>query len=134
VITQFDNEEHYDQMVLLKDIEFYSTCEHHFLPFFGKVHIAYIPKDKVLGISKLSRIVDCFARRLQVQERLTMQIANFIQDELNPLGVGVIIKAQHLCMIARGVKQHEAMMVTSALKGEFKDNAITRNEFLSILK
>lgn len=134
VITVFDNEEHYDEMVTLAGVEMYSTCEHHLLPFFGKVTISYIPSGKVIGISKLSRIVDIFSRRLQIQERLTMQIANFIEDALSPVGVGVMIKAQHLCMIARGVKQSEAFMVTTALKGIMKEDSKARSEFLNMCK
>ncbi len=131
VVTVFDNTEHYDEMITLKDIEMFSTCEHHFLPFFGKVQVSYIPTDKVLGASKFARIVDIFSRRLQIQERLTMQIADFVQEVLNPIGVGVMIRAQHLCMMARGVKQGDAFMETTALKGIMKEDPKARAEFLN---
>ena len=132
--TRFDNEEKYNQMVLLKNIDFYSMCEHHMLPFFGKVHIGYLPKDKVVGISKLSRLVDCFSRRLQIQERMTQQIANAIQQELDPMGVAVICEAQHLCMVMRGVKKMNAYMTTSALKGVYEDDTSARQEFLMLVQ
>jgi GTP cyclohydrolase I len=124
----------YDQMVVVKDIELYSLCEHHLLPFFGKCHVAYIPSKKVVGLSKIARLVNMYARRLQIQERLTSQIARAIQERLSPEGVGVIIEARHLCMVMRGVeKQHSAAM-TSAMLGAFRENKQTRDEFLSLIK
>ncbi len=123
----------YDEMVVVKDIEFYSLCEHHMLPFFGKVHVAYLPRKKVLGLSKIPRIVDMFAHRLQVQERMTQQIAEFIQESINPLGVGVIIEGQHLCMMMRGIKKEQAKMTTSAMLGGFRSRLETRMEFLNML-
>ncbi|NLB71890.1 MAG: GTP cyclohydrolase I FolE [Chloroflexi bacterium] len=123
----------YDEMVVVKDIEFYSLCEHHMLPFFGKVHVAYLPRNKVLGLSKIPRIVDMFAHRLQVQERMTQQIAEFIQDSINPLGVGVIIEGQHLCMMMRGIKKEQAKMTTSAMLGGFRNRLETRMEFLNMV-
>lgn len=120
----------YDEMVLVRDIEFYSLCEHHMLPFLGRVHVAYIPDGKVLGLSKIPRIVDLYARRLQVQERMTRQIADFIRDLLHPQGVGVVVEALHLCMSMRGVQKHNARMTTSAMHGAFRANLATRQEFL----
>jgi len=120
----------YDEMVIVRDIEFYSLCEHHLLPFMGRVHVAYFPKGKVLGLSKIPRIVDMFSRRLQVQERLTRQIADFVQDTLDPHGVAVVIEGLHLCMMMRGVKKHNARMTTSAMHGAFRSNIATRQEFL----
>jgi GTP cyclohydrolase I len=120
----------YDEMVIVRDIEFYSLCEHHILPFMGRVHVAYIPDGKVLGLSKIPRIVDIFARRLQVQERMTRQIADFIRDLLHPQGVGVVVEALHLCMMMRGVQKHNARMTTSAMHGAFRSNLATRQEFL----
>jgi GTP cyclohydrolase IA len=120
----------YDEMVLVRDIEFYSLCEHHMLPFLGRVHVAYIPDGKVLGLSKIPRIVDLFSRRLQVQERMTRQIADFIRDLLHPQGVGVVVEALHLCMSMRGVQKHNARMTTSAMHGAFRANLATRQEFL----
>jgi GTP cyclohydrolase IA len=120
----------YDEMVLVRDIEFYSLCEHHMLPFLGRVHVAYIPDGKVLGLSKIPRIVDLFARRLQVQERMTRQIADVIRDLLHPQGVGVVVEALHLCMSMRGVQKHDARMTTSAMHGAFRANLATRQEFL----
>jgi len=120
----------YDEMVLVRDIEFYSLCEHHMLPFMGRVHVAYIPDGKVLGISKIPRIVDLYARRLQVQERMTRQIADFIRDLLHPQGVAVVVEALHLCMSMRGVQKHNARLTTSAMHGAFRANLATRNEFL----
>jgi len=121
----------YQEMVLVKNIEFYSMCEHHMLPFIGHAHVAYIPNGKVIGLSKIPRIVDMFARRLQVQERMTQQIAGFLMDVLNPLGVGVVVEGTHMCSTMRGVKKADARMVTSALLGQFRDNDKTRAEFLS---
>ncbi len=120
----------YDEMVLVRDIEFYSLCEHHLLPFMGRVHVAYIPDGKVLGISKIPRIVDLYARRLQVQERMTRQIADFIRDLLHPQGVAVVVEALHLCMSMRGVQKHNARLTTSAMHGAFRANLATRQEFL----
>jgi GTP cyclohydrolase IA len=124
----------YDEMVIVKDIEFFSLCEHHLLPFFGKTHIAYLPKGKVIGLSKLPRVVDVFARRLQVQERLTTQIADAITEAIDPQGVAVIMEAQHLCMMMRGVEKQHSATVTSAMRGVFKTQLQTRNEFLSLLR
>lgn len=121
----------YDQMVVVKDINFYSMCEHHILPFFGKAHVAYLPKGKVIGLSKIPRIVDMFARRLQVQERMTQQIATFIQETIQPLGVAVVIEASHLCMMMRGVRKEDATMTTSAMLGDFRTHLDTRLEFLN---
>lgn len=121
----------YDEMVLVRDIEFYSLCEHHMLPFMGRVHVAYIPHGKVLGISKIPRIVDMYARRLQVQERMTRQIADFLRDLLKPQGVAVVVEAAHLCMMMRGVQKHNARMTTSAMHGAFRANLATREEFLA---
>ena len=129
VFTVEDN-----HMVIVKDIELYSLCEHHMLPFIGKCHIGYIPEGKVLGVSKLARIVDLFARRLQIQERLTNQVANFIMETIIPEGVGVVIEAQHLCMMMRGVEKQNSCMVTSAMLGSFRDESSTRNEFLQLIK
>lgn len=120
----------YDEMVLVRDIEFYSLCEHHMLPFIGRAHVAYIPDGKVLGLSKIPRIVDMYARRLQVQERMTRQIADFLRDLLKPQGVAVVIEALHLCSMMRGVKKHNARMTTSAMHGAFRANLATRQEFL----
>lgn len=126
--------EKYDQMVILRNIDFYSLCEHHLLPFVGVVHIGYIPKKKVIGLSKMARTVEMFARRLQIQEKMTEQIAETIQRELNPLGVGVVVKATHFCMTMRGVKRHSPEMLTSSLLGEFRSNPNTRSEFMSLVK
>ena len=120
----------YDEMVLVRDIEFYSLCEHHILPFIGRAHVAYIPHGKVIGLSKIPRIVDMYARRLQIQERMTRQIADFIQETLEPHGVAVVVEAMHLCSMMRGVKKHDARMTTSAMHGTFRANAATRQEFL----
>ncbi|HEX4274684.1 MAG TPA: GTP cyclohydrolase I FolE [Bryobacteraceae bacterium] len=124
----------YDEMVIVKDIEFFSMCEHHMLPFYGKVHIAYIARNKVIGLSKLPRIIDAFARRLQIQERMTQQVAECIQDLLDPLGVGVIAEAQHFCMMMRGVEKQHSGTVTSAMLGAFRTNKETRDEFLSLIR
>src|SRR5712675_1953653 len=124
----------YSEMVIVKDIDFYSLCEHHLLPFFGKCHIAYIPSDKVIGLSKIPRIVDVFSRRLQVQERLTKQIADTIQEKIAPLGVAVVMEATHLCMSMRGVEKQNSFAVTSAMQGAFRNNARTRMEFLELIK
>jgi GTP cyclohydrolase I len=124
----------YDEMVIVKDIEFFSLCEHHLLPFFGKAHIAYLPNGKVIGLSKIPRVVDVFARRLQVQERLTTEIADAISDAINPQGVAVILEAQHLCMMMRGVEKQHSATVTSAMRGVFKTQLQTRNEFLSLVR
>jgi GTP cyclohydrolase IA len=123
----------YDEMVIMKDIEFFSMCEHHMLPFFGKVHIAYIPRDRVIGLSKLPRLVDVFARRLQIQERMTQQIAQTIQELVDPVGVGVICEARHFCMMMRGVEKQHSGAVTSAMLGSFRNRKETRDEFLSLV-
>lgn len=120
----------YDDMVLVRDIEFFSLCEHHMLPFMGRVHVAYIPNGRVIGLSKIPRIVDMFSQRLQVQERMTRQIADFLCNPLDPLGAGVVVEAIHLCSMMRGVKKHDARMTTSAMVGSFRSNAATRQEFL----
>lgn len=120
----------YDDMVLVRDIEFFSLCEHHMLPFIGRAHVAYIPQGKVIGLSKIPRIVDMFSRRLQVQERMTRQIADFLCEALNPLGAGVVVEALHMCSMMRGVKKHDARMTTSAMVGTFRSNPATRQEFL----
>lgn len=120
----------YDEMVLVRDIEFYSLCEHHMLPFVGRAHVAYIPNGKVIGLSKIPRIVDMYARRLQIQERMTREIADFINETLEPHGVAVVVEAMHLCAMMRGVKKHEARMTTSAMFGSFRANMATRQEFL----
>jgi GTP cyclohydrolase I len=124
----------YDEMVIVKDVEFFSLCEHHLLPFFGKAHVAYVPNGKVIGLSKIPRLVDVFARRLQVQERLTRQIGEAITDAINPQGVAVILEAQHLCMMMRGVEKQHSSTVTSAMLGVFKTQLQTRNEFLSLVR
>jgi len=121
----------YDEMVIVRDIEFYSLCEHHMLPFIGRAHVAYMPRGRVLGLSKIPRIVDMFARRLQVQERLTRQIADFLDELLHPHGVAVVLEAYHMCAMIRGVKKHDARMVTSTMLGYFRTNPATRNEFLA---
>jgi len=126
--------EKYSQMVIVKDIELYSLCEHHMLPFFGKAHIAYIPNGKVVGLSKIPRVVDAFARRLQLQERLTDQIRDCIQETLEPMGVAVVIEAQHLCMQMRGVQKQNSVTTTSAFTGEFLKNEKTREEFISLIR
>jgi GTP cyclohydrolase I len=123
----------YDEMVIVKDIEFFSMCEHHLLPFFGKIHVAYMPGDRVIGLSKIPRIVDAFARRLQIQERLTQQIAETIQELVNPRGVGVICEARHFCMMMRGVEKQHSGTITSAMLGAFRESKETRDELLSLV-
>jgi GTP cyclohydrolase IA len=123
----------YDEMVIVRDIEFFSLCEHHLLPFFGKMHVAYLPDQKVIGLSKIPRLVDAFARRLQIQERLTQQVAETIQELVNPVGVGVICEARHFCMMMRGVEKQHSGAITSAMLGAFRDNKETRNELLSLV-
>jgi GTP cyclohydrolase I len=124
-------EVNYDAMVVVRDIEFYSLCEHHLLPFIGRAHVAYLPKGRVIGLSKIPRVVDLFARRLQVQERMTRQIAEFINEVLNPMGVAVVVEGLHLCATMRGVKKHDARMTTSTMLGTFRSNLATREEFLA---
>ena len=124
----------YNEMVIVKDIDFYSLCEHHLLPFFGKCHVAYIPNGKVVGLSKIPRLVDIYARRLQVQERLTNQIASTLLEKINPLGVAVVTEATHLCMAMRGVEKQNSVAVTSAMLGAFRSDARTRSEFLNLIK
>jgi GTP cyclohydrolase I len=124
----------YDEMVIVKDIEYFSMCEHHLLPFFGKAHVAYVPNGRVIGLSKVPRVVDVFARRLQVQERLTTEIADAITEAIEPQGVAVILEAQHLCMMMRGVEKQHSATVTSAMRGVFKTQQQTRNEFLSLVR
>jgi len=126
--------EDYEEMIVQKDIDFFSLCEHHLLPFFGKAHVAYIPHHKLVGISKLARLVDVYARRLQVQERLTNQIANIIMEKLDPLGVAVVIEAEHLCMRMRGVEKQNSMIITSTLLGAFRTRQETRNEFMTLIR
>ncbi len=123
----------YDEMVVVKDIEFFSLCEHHLLPFFGKMHVAYLPKHRVIGLSKIPRIVDMFARRLQIQERLTQEVAQTIQQAIDPVGVGVICEARHFCMMMRGVEKQHSGAMTSAMLGAFRDRKKTRDEFLSLV-
>jgi len=124
----------YDEMVMVRDVEFYSMCEHHLLPFFGKVHVAYVPSGRVIGLSKIPRLVEMYSRRLQVQERLTTEIADAISEAIAPQGVGVIVEAQHLCMMMRGVEKQHSATVTSAMRGVFKTQMQTRNEFLSLVR
>ncbi len=125
--------EEYSEMVAVRDIDFFSLCEHHMIPFYGKVHVAYIPNGKIIGLSKIPRIVEVFARRLQVQERMTQQIAQTLYDHLNPQGVGVVIEARHLCMIMRGVEKQNSVATTSAMLGVFRDDVKTRQEFLTLI-
>jgi len=124
----------YSEMVIVKDIDFYSLCEHHLLPFFGRCHVAYVPRHKVIGLSKIPRLVEIFSRRLQIQERLTSQIADTIREKIDPLGVAVVMEATHLCMVMRGVEKQNSLAVTSAMLGAFRDNARTRMEFLELLR
>jgi GTP cyclohydrolase I len=126
-------EESHENMILVRDIEIYSLCEHHMLPFFGRAHVAYLPAGRILGLSKIPRIVELFSRRLQVQERLTDQVADALMEVLNPLGVGVVIEASHLCMMMRGVEKQNSRTVTSALRGSFRDDPSTRAEFLRLV-
>jgi len=133
LLTVFDSDG-YDQIVLLKDIEFYSMCEHHNLPFIGKAHIAYIPNGKVIGISKLARLLDMFAKRMQIQERLGQQVTDALMEHLKPLGAACIIEAQHMCMQMRGVQKQNSVMVTSSLRGAFMDNSSARQELMLLLK
>ncbi len=124
----------YDEMVLVREIDFYSLCEHHMVPFFGRVHVAYIPDKKVIGLSKIPRLVEIFARRLQVQERMTMQIAQTLDDVLKPKGVAVVVEAKHLCMMMRGVQKQNSSAITSSLRGEFENDPKTRSEFMGLLR
>ena len=124
----------YTEMVIVKDIDFYSLCEHHLLPFFGRCHVAYIPREKVVGLSKIPRLVEIFSRRLQVQERLTNQIAETLREKIDPLGVGVVMEATHLCMSMRGVQKQNSVAVTSAMLGSFREDARTRGEFLNLIR
>lgn len=126
--------EPYEDMVIVRDIEFYSLCEHHMLPFFGKAHVGYLPKGKIVGISKLARLVDMYARRLQVQERMTVQIAAALEEALNPYGVAVVVEARHFCMMARGVEKQNSMVITSECRGLFRKQRATRQEFLDLLR
>jgi GTP cyclohydrolase I len=125
--------EDYSEMIVLKDIDFYSLCEHHILPFFGKAHVAYLPNGRIVGVSKLARLVEVFARRLQVQERMTNQIASTIAEQLEPLGVGVVLEAEHLCMRMRGVEKQNSVVVTSAMLGVFREHQTTREEFMNLI-
>jgi GTP cyclohydrolase I len=133
IITGALYEVKYDEMVVVKDIEFFSLCEHHMLPFFGKVHVAYLPRNRVIGLSKIPRVVDVFARRLQIQERLTQEIAQTIQNAIDPVGVGVICEARHFCMMMRGVEKQHSGAMTSAMLGAFRRNKSTRDEFLALV-
>lgn len=133
IISNAIFDEQHEEMVVLRDIDFYSICEHHLVPFFGKCHIAYLPRERIIGLSKLARIVEVYARRLQVQERLTRQVAKAIERHLDPYGVAVVIEAQHLCMMMRGVEKQNSLATTSAMLGQFKENAATRMEFLGLV-
>lgn len=133
-VTTFPNEEGYDELVLVRDIPFHSLCEHHLLPFVGRAHIAYLPKSRIVGLSKIARVVEHFSRALQVQERLTQQIAGWLETELNPRGVGVVLEAEHMCMRLRGVRAPGTLTVTSSLRGTLRDDARTRAEFLDLVK
>ena len=126
--------EEYSEMIVLKDIDFYSLCEHHILPFFGRAHVAYLPRRRIVGVSKLARLVEVYARRLQVQERMTSQIANTIEEQLDPLGVGVVLEAEHLCMRMRGIEKQNSTVVTSAMLGALRDNQKTREEFMTLIE
>lgn len=132
--TTFPNDEMYDELVLVRDIPFHSLCEHHLLPFVGRAHVAYLPKERILGLSKLARVVEHFSRSLQVQERMTQQIAGWLEDQLQPRGVGVVLEAEHMCMRLRGVRAPGTMTVTSALRGGLRDDARTRQEFLGLVR
>jgi GTP cyclohydrolase I len=132
--TTFPNDEEYDELVLVRDIPFHSLCEHHLLPFVGKAHVAYLPKDRILGLSKLARVVEHFSRSLQVQERMTQQIAGWLEDQLAPRGVGVVLEAEHMCMRLRGVRAPGTVTVTSALRGVLRNDARTRGEFLNLVR
>lgn len=133
VINQAMFTEDYQEMVLVKDIDFFSLCEHHLLPFYGRAHVAYIPKHRIVGLSKVARLVEVFSRRLQVQERLTTQLANTVMEELDPRGVGVIVRAEHLCMRMRGVEKQNSVVTTSAMLGVFRNNQATREEFITLV-
>lgn len=132
--TTFPNDEDYDELVLVRDIPFHSLCEHHLLPFVGKAHVAYLPRDRIVGLSKLARIVEHFSRSLQVQERMTQQIAGWLEEQLSPRGVGVVLEAEHMCMRLRGARVPGTMTVTSTLRGALRDDARTRGEFLDLVK
>ena len=132
--TTFPNDEGYDELVVVRDIPFHSLCEHHLLPFVGKAHISYLPKDRIVGLSKLARVVEHVSRNLQVQERMTQQIANWLEQQLSPRGVGVVLEAEHMCMRLRGVKAPGTMTVTSALRGALRNDARTRGEFLDLVR
>ena len=134
IINQAIFHEECNHMIIVRDIEVYSLCEHHLLPFYGRCHIGYIPRGKVFGVSKLARLVDCYSRRLQLQERLTQQIARIVKDSVDAEGVGVVVEARHLCMMMRGVQKQNSRMVTSAMFGSFHDSVATRNEFLQLIK
>lgn len=134
VLNEAIFDEDFDEMVIVKDIEFYSLCEHHILPFWGKCHVGYLPRKQIIGISKIPRIVDMFARRLQVQERLTREIAEALETVLNPTGVGVVMEAQHMCMMARGVEKQTSKMTTNAMLGTFREDSSTRSEFLRCIQ
>ena len=125
--------EEYSEMIIVKDIDFYSMCEHHILPFFGRAHVAYLPRQRIVGISKLARLVEVFARRLQVQERMTSQIANTIEEQLHPFGVGVVLEAEHLCMRMRGIEKQNSTVLTSAMLGAFRERQETREEFMTLI-